>query len=112
MIIGYMFYEYEDKYEGGGFTAKGAARVSVERSEAAALDLDHRNPQFQRSAFVILSSYLISDTPVIISVFHSFNYVLCPSQNFLLMILSSYLISDTPAIVIFVIYSQNTYRLI
>ena len=43
-----MSYEYEDKYEGGGFTAKGAARVSVERSEAAALDLDHRIPQFQQ----------------------------------------------------------------
>ena len=47
MIIDCMFYECEDKYEGGGFTAKGAARVSVERSEAAALDLDHRIPQFQ-----------------------------------------------------------------
>ena len=45
-----MFYEFEDKYEGGGFTAKGAARVSIERSEAAALDLDQRIPQFQRCA--------------------------------------------------------------
>ena len=55
-----MFYEFEDKYEGGGFTAKGAARVSIERSEAAALDLDHRIPQSELRAFVILSSYLLS----------------------------------------------------
>ena len=57
MIIDYMFHENEDKYEGGGFTAKGAARVSVERSEAAALDLDHRILQFQLRAFVILSNF-------------------------------------------------------
>ena len=52
-----IFCEYEDKHKGGGFTAKGAARVSVERSEAAALDLDHRIPQFQQRAFVILSNF-------------------------------------------------------
>ena len=99
MIIDYMFYEYEDKYEGGGFTAKGAARVSVERSEAAALDLDHRIPQFQLRAFVILCSYLIS-------VRYSSDYLRsqdsaistpCSASHFV-VILSSYLILDTPVI--------------